>query len=145
MVIWVNIYFFTFLLYSCHLFLISSGSLGPYHFCPLLCPSLMKSSFGISNFLEEISSLSHSIVFLCFFALTLRTAFLSLLAIHWNSAFRWIYLSFFPLPFTSLLCSAVCKASADNHFAFLQFLFLGDAPPVQCYKPPSVALQELCK
>ena len=29
----------------------------------------MKCSFGISNFLEEISSLSHSIVFLYFFAL----------------------------------------------------------------------------
>ena len=29
----------------------------------------MKSSFGISNFLEEISSLSHSIVFLYFFVL----------------------------------------------------------------------------
>ena len=29
----------------------------------------MKWSFGISNFLEEISSLAHSIVFLYFFAL----------------------------------------------------------------------------
>ena len=29
----------------------------------------MKSSFGICNFLEEISSLSHSVVFHCFFAL----------------------------------------------------------------------------
>ena len=30
----------------------------------------MKCSFGISDFLEEISSLSHSVVFLYFFALT---------------------------------------------------------------------------
>ena len=29
----------------------------------------MKCSFGISNFLEEIPSLSHSVVFLYFFAL----------------------------------------------------------------------------
>ena len=29
----------------------------------------MKCSLGISNFLEEISSLSHSVVFLYFFAL----------------------------------------------------------------------------
>ena len=29
----------------------------------------MKCSFGISDFLEEISSLSHSVVFLYFFAL----------------------------------------------------------------------------
>ena len=26
--------------YSCHLFLVSSASVRPYHFCPLLCPSL---------------------------------------------------------------------------------------------------------
>ena len=38
-----------------------------YRFCPLLCPFCMKCSLGISNFLEEISSLSHSIVFLYFF------------------------------------------------------------------------------
>ena len=36
----------------------------------------MKCSFGISNFLEEISSLSHSIVFLYFFALTTEEGFL---------------------------------------------------------------------
>ena len=36
----------------------------------------MKCSLGISNFLEEISSLSHSIVFLCFFALIAEEGFL---------------------------------------------------------------------
>ena len=36
----------------------------------------MKSSLGISNFLEEISSLSHSIVFLYFFALIAEEDFL---------------------------------------------------------------------
>ena len=49
----------------------------------------------------------------------------SLLAILWHSAFRWVYLSFSLLPFTSLLFSAICKASSDNHFAFLHFFFLG--------------------
>ena len=123
----------------------------------------MKCSLHISNFLEEISSLSHSLVFLYFFALfnaegflsfffffyfTIlywfchsltwihhrctcvphpeppRKAFLSLLALLWNSAFRCIYLSFSPLPFTSLLFSAICKAASDSHFAFLHFFFL---------------------
>ena len=37
---------------------------------------LMKCPFGISNFLEEISSLSHSIVFLYFFALIPEEGFL---------------------------------------------------------------------
>ena len=36
----------------------------------------MKCSLGISNFLEEISSLSHSTVFLYFFALTTEEGFL---------------------------------------------------------------------
>ena len=36
----------------------------------------MKCSLGISNFLEEISSLSHSVVFLYFFALFAEEGFL---------------------------------------------------------------------
>ena len=36
----------------------------------------MKCSLGISNFLEEISSLSHSVVFLYFFALIAEKGFL---------------------------------------------------------------------
>ena len=36
----------------------------------------MKYSFGISNLLEEISSLSHSVVFLYFFALIIEEGFL---------------------------------------------------------------------
>ena len=93
------------------------------HQCVLYCAQLcMECPLGISNFPEDISSLSHSIVFLYFFEL-ITEAFFSLLAILWNSAFRWVYLSFSPLPFTSLLSSAVCKASSDNHFAFLHFFF----------------------
>ena len=42
-------------------------------YCAHLC---MKYSLGISNFLEEISSLSHSIVFLYFFALITEEGFL---------------------------------------------------------------------
>ena len=85
----------------------------------------MKYSLGISNFLEEISSLSLSIVFLYFLLWSLRKAFSSLLAILWNSAFRWAYLPSSPLPFTSLLFIVICKASSDNHFAFLHFFSLG--------------------
>ena len=81
----------------------------------------MKCSLGISNFLEEISSLSHSVVFLYFFALTAQEGFL---ISPCYSLELWVYLSFSPLPFTSLLFSAICKASSDNHFAFL---FLGNA------------------
>ena len=56
---------------------------------------------------------------------SLRKAFSSLLDILWISAFRCLYLSFSPLPFTSLLFTAICKASSGNHCAFLHFFFLG--------------------
>ena len=50
---------------------------------------------------------------------------LYLCAIFWNSAFKWVYLSFSPLLFASLLFWAICKSSSDNHFAFLLFIFGG--------------------
>ena len=55
----------------------------------------------------------------------LRKSFLSVLAILWNSAFRCLYLSFSPLLLTSLLFTAICKASSDSHFAFLHFFSMG--------------------
>ena len=69
-------------------------------YCAYLC---MKSSLGIYNFIEEISSLSSCIVFLYFFALIPEEGFLIFPAILWNSAFKCVYLSFSPLPLTSLL------------------------------------------
>ena len=96
----------------------------------------MKCSFGISDFLEEIVSLSHSGVFLYFFALIAEVGFLIsscysffffILAILLNSAFRCLYLSFSPLLFTSLLFTAICKASPGSHFAFLHFFSMGMA------------------
>ena len=44
----------------------------------------MKYSFDVSNSLEEISSLSPSVVFLHFFSIIRKKAFLSLLSILWN-------------------------------------------------------------
>ena len=69
--------------------------------------------------------LFHSIVFLYLFALITEEGILPLLGILWNSAFKWVYLSFSPLPLASLLFSAICKASPDSHFAFLHFFSLG--------------------
>ena len=68
---------------------------------------------------------------------SLKKAFLSLLNTLWKSALAWLNLSFSFLPFTSLLLAAICKASSDNHFALLNFIFLGMVlvmPPVK-YKP----------
>ena len=108
----------------------------------------MNYSLGNSSFLKEISSFSNSIIFLYFFALITEEGFLSLLAILWNSAFKWVNCSFSPLPVASLLFSAICKASSDNHFAFLHFSFPWESfwspPPIQCYKLPSIVIQALC-
>ena len=59
-------------------------------------------------FLEEISSVYHSIVFLYFFALIPEEGFLISPCYSLNSAFKWVYLSFSPLPFTSLVFIAIC-------------------------------------
>ena len=80
----------------------------------------MKCSRGITNFLEEISSLSHSIVFLYLFALITEEGFLISVLF-----FGTLHSNGYIFPF--LLFSAICKASSDNHFANLfEFLFLGD-------------------
>ena len=77
----------------------------------------MKCSLDISNFFEEISSLTHSMLSSISLQYSFKKAFLSL-AIFWNSAFSWVYFPIPHLPFASLLSSAICKASSDNHFAF---------------------------
>ena len=57
---------------------------------------------------------------------SLRKAFLSLLAIVWNSSFRWLCLSFSSLTSASLLFTVMCKASSDSQFAFFHFFPLRD-------------------
>ena len=64
--------------------------------------------------------LKRSLVFLILFFpsislhWSLRKTFLSLLGILWNSAFKWVYLSFSPLPFTSFLSTAISQATGEG-------------------------------
>ena len=106
-----------------------------------------------SDFAPQEKKISHSFHFFpfCFFPLFLcivqlrRASYLTLLFILWNSAFSSVYVSL--SPFTSLLFSAIYKASSDNHFAFLHLFFLGrfwSLPPAQCYESPSIILQAFC-
>ena len=133
--------------YSWHLFLISSASVSA-----ILFLSFTEPIFAWNVSLVSLIFLKRSLVFpiLLFSSISLhwslRKAILSLLAILWNSAFRQIYLSFSSLPFTSLLFSAICKASSDNHFAFCISFSWGwfwSLPPVPCYIPLSIVLQAL--
>ena len=83
----------------------------------------MKCSLDISNFLEEISSLSPSVVFLYFFALIAEEGFLISPCYCLELCIQILYLSFSPLLFAFLLFTAICKASPDSHFAFLLLFF----------------------
>ena len=62
--------------FSCHLFLISCISVRSKPFLSFSVPSFAWNTPLVSNFLEEISSLSHSIVFLYFFVLITEEVFL---------------------------------------------------------------------
>ena len=112
--------------YSHHLFSISSVSVRSIPFLSFIVPIFAWNVPFVSPIF-----LKRSLVFpLLFFSSTSFhfspwKAFLSLLAVLWNSAFSWVYLSLSPLPYTSLLSSAICKASSENHFAYLHFFFLG--------------------
>ena len=85
----------------------------------------MKCSFGISNFLEEISSLSHSIVFLFLCADHVGSLFyLSLLffgTLHLNG-FTFPFLLFLSLLFFSQLF----VRPPQTTICLFAFLFLGD-------------------
>ena len=107
----------------------------------------MKCSLGISNFFEDISSLSHSIVFLYFFALISEAGFLIFPCYSLELCIQMGISFLFSLPFASFLFSAICQASLDYHFAFLHSFSSGwswSQPPVQCHEPLSIVLQVLC-
>ena len=96
--------------YLCHLFLISSASVRSIPFL-----SFIEPIFAWNVPLVSLIFLKRSLIIpiLLFSSISwhwlLRKAFLSLLAILWNYAFNWVYLSFSPLPLVSLLFSAICK------------------------------------
>ena len=62
--------------HSCHLFLICSASVRSIPFLSLIVPIFAWKVPLVSNFLEEISRLSYSIVFLYFFSLISEEGFL---------------------------------------------------------------------
>ena len=117
-------FLYSFSVYSCYLFLISSASVR----------SLLFLSFIVPIFAWNVPLVSpiflRSLVFpiLLFPSISLHCSlktFWSFLVVLWNSAISWVYLSLCPLPFTSVLFSTVCKALSDNHFAFFHLFFFG--------------------
>ena len=133
-------------MYFCHLFLKCSLLLGPYHFC-LYCAHLcMNYSLGISNFLEEISSLP-----LLFFS-SLCIDHLVKLSFSPCYFFETLHSNVYSFPF--LLCLSLFFFShlfvrppqtiiLPFGISFCWGLFWSP-PPVQFYKTPSIVLQALC-
>ena len=119
-------------LYSCHLFLISSASVRS-----LLFLSFIVLIFAWNVPLVSFIFLKRYLVFpILFFPLFLclvhlrRLSYLSLLFFGTLCSVVYIFPSLVSLPF-----SAICKASPDNHCAFLCFFFFGifwTSPPGQC-------------
>ena len=115
--------------YSSHPFLISSASVRSVLFPSFIVPIFAWNGPLVSlNFLEEISSVSHLLFSCISLHWSLRKTFSCILAILWNSAFRWVYLSFSPFLFICLLCSAICKASSFCHFFSLEMILI----PASC-------------
>ena len=95
--------------YSYHLFLISSASVRSMPFLSFIVPYFAWNGSLVSNFLKEISSLSHSIVFLYFLHWLLRKAsYLSLLF------FGTLHSNGYIFPSLGLPWWLRCKASAYN-------------------------------
>ena len=86
-------FLYSYSVYSCHLFLISSASVRSRPFL-----SFIKPIFAWNVHLVSLIFLKRSLVFpillFSFISLhwLLKKAFLSLLAILWNSAFKWVYI-----------------------------------------------------
>ena len=103
---WWRSFLYSSYVYSCHLFLIFSALVRSLPFL-----SFIELIFAWNVTLVCLIFLKRSLVFpiLLFsstsFHWSLRKAFLSLLAILWSSAFRWVYLSFslFAFCFSSFL------------------------------------------
>ena len=123
-------------MYSCRLFLLSSASVRSILFLSFIVPI-----FAWKFPLVSLIFLQRSLVFpfycfplfLCIDHWGRIFFFLTLLNTLWNSAFKWLYLSFSPLLFASLLFTAICKASPESHFAFLHFFSMGMVLiPVSC-------------
>ena len=109
--------------YSCHLFLISSAYFSSTPFLSFIVP-IIAWNVPLISLIFLKPSLDLPILLFSSISLHLslrRLSYLSLLffeTLHLNE-----YIFHFLL--SPSLFSAICKASSDNHFAFLHFFFLG--------------------
>ena len=132
--------------YSCRLFLISFVRSIP--FLPFIEP-IFAWNVPLVSLIFLKRSLFCPILLFSSISLhwSLRKPFLSLLAILWNSAFKWVYLSFSPLLSASLLFRAILRPPQTAILLFcISFSWGWSWPlsPVLYHEPPSIVHQALC-
>ena len=140
--------FYSSFVYSCHLFLVSSASVSSIQFL-----SFIVSIFAWNVPLVSLIFLKRSLVFpiLLFSSISLhwslRKAFLSLLAILWNSALRQIYIFPFSLCLSLLFfCQLLVRPPQTTILPFCVSFSWGwfwSPPPVQSHESPFIVLQAL--
>ena len=108
--------------YSCHLFLVSSASVRSILFLSFIVPILAWNVPLVSLIFFKRSLVFPIVLFSSFIT---EEGFLIAPCYSLELCIQMGISSFSHLPFTSLLFSAICKASSDNHFAFLHFFFFG--------------------
>ena len=140
-------FLYSYSVYSCHLFLISSASVRSIPFLSFIVPI-----FACNVPLVSLIFLKRSLVFpiLLFSSISLdwslSKAFLSLLAILWNPAFSLVYLSFFlclPLLFFSQLFLRLPQKTVLPFCISFSWGWSWSLPPIQCHKPLSIAHRAL--
>ena len=103
----------------------SSASVRSTPFLSFIVP-IFAWSVPLVSWIFLIFSLSHSIVFLYFFALIPEEGFLISPCYSLELCIQMVCLSFSPLLFASLLFTAICKASSDSHwYPYICSLCLG--------------------
>ena len=146
-IIWVmKIFFYSPSVYSCHLFLTYYASVRSNKGLFL---SFIEPIFAWNIPLVSLIFLNRSLVFrilmfsYIYLHWSLSKAFLSLLAILWNSAFRCLYLSFSLLFFSQLFVrppqTAILPFCISFSWGWSWFL-----SPVQCHEPLSIVHQAVC-
>ena len=134
--------------YSYHLFLISSASVRSIPFLSFIVLIFAWNVALLSNFLEEIFSLFHSLVFLCFFALIAEEGILisPCYSLELYIQMGVSFLFSFAFSFSSFL-SYLQIAPQTTIFLFCISCSWGwpwSLPTVQCHEPLSIVLQALC-
>ena len=111
-------------------------------------PSLHECSLGISNFLEEISSLSHSIAFLYLIALItyecLHVSPWYSLELHTQMGMSFLSSSVFQFSYVlSYVWGLLRQPFCPFYFFFLGWFW--SPSPVKCNEPLAIVLQALCQ